>query len=235
MKRRTLDLLFSMGGVVLALLLVILALVMSDRADFSKDYVSRELSAQDIQFSTRDKMDPREVAFSRERTGCYLDYAGQFVTTGKQAECYANEVIGGHMTWLATRLGMTQIADLDGKSFRELGLEQTDVKAKIATAQQNGDTATVTQLNKRLTDVNTLRDKTFQGDMLRGSLLTTYGFSELGRTADQVETVAWWVAAVLLLLALAGFVHALLTPRNKAFAVPELNGKTRQTKEMTSV
>jgi hypothetical protein len=220
---------FSAGGLALALLLVIMALVMSDRASFAKGYVARELKAQDVQFTARDKMDAHEVAFTKARSGCALRWAGQFVTTGKQAECYANEVLGAHLSYLPTRLGMTQLADLDGKSFRQLGTEQSDVKAKITAAQKAGDTATATSLQTRLNDVTTLRDKVFQGTMLRNALLTSYGFSELGRTAGQVETVTWWVAAVLLLLALAGFAHALLTPRDKAFAAPEpMNGQAKK-------
>lgn len=236
MKRKTLDLIVSGGGVVLAVLLVILALVMNDRADFSKGYVNRELKAQDVQFSTPDKMDERETAYTEANTGCALEWAGQFVTTGKQAECYANEVLGAHLTYLATRLMMPQVADLDGKSFRELGVEQGTIRAQIATAEERGDTAGAAQLEQRLDDVTTLREKVYQGTMLRGALLTTYGFSELGRTASQVETVAWWVAAVLLVLALAGFMHALLTPRNKGFALPETsNGRTKKENELASV
>lgn len=221
MKRRTLDLIVSAAGLVLAVLLIVLALVMNDRASFATGYVTRELKAQDVQFSTPDKMDERETAFTKANTGCVLEWAGEFVTTGKQAECYANEVLGAHLTYLATRLKMPQIADLDGLSFRELGIEQGAIRTEMATAEENGDTAEVARLQERLDDVTTLREKVYEGTMLRGALLTTYGFDELGRTADQVEDVAWWVAGVLMLLALAGFAHALLTPRDKGFAVPD--------------
>ena len=234
MKRRTLDLTLSTGGVVLALLLVILALVMNNRADFAKSYVSRELKAQDVQFSTPDKMDETETAYTEARTGCALKWAGQFVMTGKQAECYANEVLGAHLSYLATRLKMPQIADLDGQSYRELGAVQSEIRAQIATAEQSGDTAGAADLQQRLDDVGTLRDKTWQATMMRGALLTTYGFGELGRTADQVESVAWWAAGVLVLLALAGFLHALRTPRDKVFTLPEtVDGKGKK-KEMAS-
>lgn len=234
MKRRTLDLMVSTGASVLAVLLVTLALVMNNRANFAKDYVSRELTAQDVQFSTPDKMDERETAFTEANTGCVLEWAGELVTTGKQAECYANEVLGAHLTYLATRLGMTQIDDLDGLSYRELGGVQGEIRTQIATAEENGDSAEAADLQQRLDDVTTLREKVYQGTMLRGSLLTTYGFGELGRTASQVATVAWWAAAVLVLLAAAGYLHALRTPQEKAFALPlALGGKPK--KEMVSV
>ncbi len=71
--------------------------------------------------------------------------------------------------------------------------------------------------------------------MLRNELLTSYGFSELGRTARQVENVAWWVAAVLVMLALAGFVHAKWTLGNKVFTLPEVSDGMGSKKEMVSV
>lgn len=234
MRRRTLDITFSIGGVLLAGLLVVLALVMNNRADFSKNYVRDELSAQDIQFTALDKLDPREKAFSNANTGCAIANAGKFVTTGRQAECYANEVIGGHLTWLATRLGMTQLADLDGKSFRELGVEQSNIKAKITEAETSGDPA-LAGLEQRLTDVGTLRSKVFEGTMLRNALLTSYGFGELGGTADKVATVSWAVAAVLLLLALAGFVHALVTPKDKVIVLADASNGKAQRKDLTKV
>lgn len=235
MKRRTLDILFSIGGVGLAALLLILGLVMTNRADFAKSYVRDELKAQDIQFTALAKLDPREKAYSQARTGCAIQWAGQFVTTGRQAECYANEVIGGHLTWLATRSQMPQVAYVDGMSYRELGVEQGKIKTDIAAAQAANDQPKVTALKQKLADVTTVRDKVFQGTMLRNALLTSYGFSSLGETAGKVASVAYTVAGILLLLAIAGFVHALFTPRSKAFALPEpTNGKTAA-KELAGV
>ena len=53
----------------------------------------------------------------------------------------------------------------------------------------------------------------FKGETLRGLLLTSYGFSEFGTKAGQAATVAYLAAGLMLLLALAGFIHALVTPR----------------------
>ena len=71
------------------------------------------------------------------------------------------------------------------------------------------------------TDVTAQRETVFKGETLRGLLLTSYGFSEFGTKAGQAATVAYLAAALLLLLAIAGFVHAFVTPKTKAFAVPE--------------
>ena len=48
MKRRTLDLVFGIGGVALAALLAVLGLVLTNQSNFAKNYVRDQLSAQKI-------------------------------------------------------------------------------------------------------------------------------------------------------------------------------------------
>ena len=65
------------------------------------------------------------------------------------------------------------------------------------------------------------RETVFKGETLRGLLLTSFGFSEFGNKASQGAVVTYLAAALLALLSIAGFVHALVTPKTKGFAVPE--------------
>lgn len=51
MKRTTLDVVFSVGGLLLAGLLLILGLVLQNQADFAKSYVKNQLSEQKITFT----------------------------------------------------------------------------------------------------------------------------------------------------------------------------------------
>src|SRR3972149_5752572 len=97
MQRKTLDIILSIGGIGLAGLLVIVAVVLTTEANFSKNYVKDQLSQQKITFTALDKLAPDDKAFTEANTGCVVKYAGQALTTGKQAECYANEYIGGHL------------------------------------------------------------------------------------------------------------------------------------------
>jgi len=157
--------LFSIGGVGLAALLLIIGVVMSGNADFSKKYVTDQLVQQKITFKSADTLTDEERA-----APCLVKYAGQELTTGKQAECYANEFIGLHV---------------------------------------------------------------FTGETLRGMLLTSYGFSELGNKAAQAATVIYLGVLLLVALSIAGFVHALVTPRNKAFAPPEPGEITKPRETMT--
>lgn len=204
MKRRTLDILFSIGGMGLAGLLLIIGLVMTSNGNFSKRYVTDQLKQEKITFKTADTLTEEEKA-----APCLVKYAGQALTTGKQAECYANNFIGLHVKTTG-----------NGKTYAELGDVQTDLRAQIATAQKNGDPA-VADLQKQLTDVTNQRETVFKGETLRGILLTSYGFSVLGAKASQAAGIIYLGAALLTLLSIAGFVHAFVTPKSKAFAAPE--------------
>src|SRR3954452_23729992 len=125
MKRRTLDILFSLGGIALAALFLILGLVMTSNANFSKKYVRDQLRQQQINFKAADTLTAEE-----KKAPCLVQYAGQQLETGKQAECYANQFIALHVK---TATG--------GKTYATLGDVQTDLKAKIAAAQKSNDPA----------------------------------------------------------------------------------------------
>ena len=92
MKRRTLDVILSVGGLALAVLLLVLGMVMTSNANFAKTYVADQLGQQKITFKTADTLTAEE-----KESACLVKYAGQPLLTGKQAECYANDFIGLHL------------------------------------------------------------------------------------------------------------------------------------------
>ena len=51
MNRRTLDLLFSAGGILFGALLLVLGLVLNNQANFAKSYVANQLTQQKITFT----------------------------------------------------------------------------------------------------------------------------------------------------------------------------------------
>ena len=219
MKRRTLDILFSIGGIAMAMLLLVLGLVMTSNANFAKGYVKDQLTQQNITFTPADALTPEE-----QQSACVVKYAGQQLTTGKQAECYANDYIGLHLQSIA-----------DGQTYADLGEPQSALRAEVAAAQEANDPA-LPELQEQLATITGQRDSLFKGETLRGLLLTSYGFSVFGVKGEQVATVAYIVAALLLLLSIAGFVHALRTPRTKTFAAPAReNGKKKDDKELVVV
>ena len=206
MRRRTLDILFSVGGLGLAGLLLVLGVVMTSNANFAKDYVSDQLSQQKITFKSAEALTAEE-----RKAPCLVEFAGQALTTGKQAECYANEFIGLHVK---------NTANGQGKTYAELGEVQTAARTKVADAQKAND-PTLPALQKQLADITAARETIFKGETLRGLLLTSYGFSVFGVKGEQVAAVAFVVAGLLALLSLAGIVHAFRTPRTKGFAIPD--------------
>ncbi|PZG20850.1 hypothetical protein C1I95_08800 [Micromonospora craterilacus] len=203
MKRRTLDFLFSVGGLGLAVLLLVIGIVLTSNANFANDYVRDQLGAQNITFTPVDQLGEDE-----KKVDCLVEYAGERLTTGKQAECYANEYIGLHLKNMA-----------GGKTYADLGEPQSRLREQVAAAQQSNDPA-LADLQGQLAEVSAQRDTVFKGETLRGLLLTSYGFSEMGAKAGQAATVMYLGAALLLLLSLAGLVHAFRTPPSQAFAAP---------------
>ena len=207
MKRRTLDILFSIGGLAIAALLLVAGIVLSANASFANNYVHDQLVQQNITFKTADTLTDEE-----KQQACLVTYAGQKMTTGKQAECYANNFIGVHLKGIA-----------NGQTYADLGTPQTALRNQLTEAQKATpvDQAKVDDLTKHLADVTAQRETVFKGETLRGLLLTSYGFSEFGAKAGQAATVAYLAGGLMLLLSIAGLIHAYVTPKTKGFAVPD--------------
>lgn len=206
MKRKTLDYIFSAGGLGIAALLLVLGLVLTSNANFANDYVKDQLSEQAITFPPAEALSEEEAA-----SECVSRYAGQLVTTGKMAECYANDFIGLHVRNTA-----------DGMTYAQLGAPERELRAQVAEAEATG-AANLEELQAELADVSRTRDTVFKGETLRGVLLTSYGFSEFGVKAEQAATVLYVAAGLMVLLSIAGFVHAARTPEQQMFApAPQL-------------
>jgi hypothetical protein len=204
MKRRTLDVLFSAGGLILAGLLLIMGIVLTSNANFAKSYVKDQLSQQKITFKPVAALTAEE-----KKAACLVEYAGQPVDSGAKAECYANHFIGLHVKSTA-----------GGKTYAELGDVQTGLRTQITKAQAAND-PNLANLQKQLTDVTTQRETLFKGETLRGLLLTSYGFSVFGVKGGQIANVAYLLGGLMLLLSIAGLIHASRTPGDKLFAAAE--------------
>jgi len=204
MKRRVIDLVVSAGGMLLAAILLVGGLVLTSNANFAKNYVADQLGNQHITFKTAATLTDEE-----KKAPCLVQYAGQKLTTGKQAECYANSFIGLHLQSIA-----------GGKTYADLGTDQTNLQNQVTAAQKSND-PNLADLQKQLSALTSQRNTLFTGETLKGLLLTSYGFSVFGEKAQQAALVAYLAAALLLLLAIAGFVHALVTPKSRSFAAPE--------------
>jgi hypothetical protein len=208
MKRRTIDLVASLSGLVVAVILLVGGLVLTSNANFAANYVHDQLSQEKITFKTADTLTAEE-----KQQACLVQYAGQQLTTGVQAECYANHFIYLHLQTLA-----------GGKTYAQLGDVQADLRNQINAAQAS-NAPNLADLQKQLADVTATRATVFQGETLRGLLLTSYGFSQFGTKAAEAATVAYTGSALMFLLALLGFWHGLRTPTTEAFAAPAEAGR----------
>ncbi len=200
MRRRTLDVVFSVGGLLLAALLLVLGLVLQNQADFAKSYVKDQLSAQKITFTTADKLSGQE-----KQAPCLVSYAAEPLGSGKQAECYANEYIALHLSEIN-----------DGKTYAQTSGEFRAVTAEAdAAAVANPGAPATVALEGRSRALSGKVDTLFRGETLRGLLLTSYGFSIFGERAQQAGLVSFAAALVLLVASIAGFIHAFATPKDE--------------------
>lgn len=233
MKRRTLDVVFVVGGVALAVLLGVLGLVLRSNANFAKTYVTDQLSEQQITFpaaealvkadvwkadvvesfggdaAAADKFIADNKLVAEADSACLVANAGKLMTTGKQAECYANNFI---------RLHVKDGSIIDGKSYTYAtmgGVARAASKAVADAKAANANDPAIADLQAKATGINAQRESQFKGESLRGLLLTSYGFSIFGEKAAQASTVALLAGLVLLIASLAGLVHALMTPKDR--------------------
>jgi hypothetical protein len=204
MKRRTLDIVFSVGGMALAVLLLVLGLVLRSNATFAQNYVHDQLVAQKITFTPADKLSAEE-----KESADLVKFAGQPLTTGKQAEVYANDYIALHLA-----------ETNNAKTYSETSNDARALRAQATTAQQN-NAPNATGLDQQATALEAKVQTLFRGETLRGLLLTSYGFSIFGDKAMQASWVAFVAALVLFLASIAGFVHAFRTAKSEAFAPVE--------------
>lgn len=207
MNRRTLDLLFSAGGIVLGALLLVLGLVLNNQASFANSYVKDQLVAQKISFTPVDKLHGENEAAGG---ACLTNYAATPLDSGKKAECYANQYIAFHMAASAKEAGV------EGATYASLGSEVTKAKTAAADAKEAGKATE--ELDARVTELSGLRDTMFKGETLRGLLLTSYGFSIFGDRAGLAANVCFAAFALMVLLSIAGFIHAASAKRHAAAA-----------------
>lgn len=92
MKRRTFDVLVSSVGLFLAAVLVVAASLLTWAHSFVGNEVHKQLSQQQIYFPAKDS-----PAIQAPEFAAMKKYAGQQLTTGAQAETYADHFIANHL------------------------------------------------------------------------------------------------------------------------------------------
>jgi hypothetical protein len=104
MNRRTIDLLLSWTGLVVAIVLLVTGGLLLYGSVFVQDQVHDQLASQQIFFPPADSEAVQGAQFADMRR-----YGGQQLTTGPQAQTYANDFIGVHLQDVA-----------EGKTYAEV-------------------------------------------------------------------------------------------------------------------
>ncbi len=136
--------------------------------NYVRDNVRDELSAQMITFPQADALTEHE----REIDGM-IENAGKRLTTGDQARVYS-EYILLHMNESATETGY------EGATYATLGGPQREARAAVATARESGDETALSEAQAKLDTISALRNTMLTGSNLRGNLLGSYGWYNVG-------------------------------------------------------
>ena len=173
MSRKAWDQLVSTAAVVIAVVLVLMGAAAIYGGNFGRSNVKDRLAPENVTFAPYDAMTPEEQA-------TVGDFAGQQVTTGPQAEAFA-EYIAGHLAFVN-----------DGKTYAETS----------AAARAEGlDPKTAAELQAKA-------DVLFKGETLRSIMLNAYGWWTVATIAFWAGIVMVVAGIVLFILAIFGFRHA---------------------------
>jgi hypothetical protein len=134
---------------------------------FVTTMVKDELTAQQVFFPGVDQikaggaLDPAE--FPQE----IRDQAGNQVTDGNQAKIYANDFLGKHLQGVA-----------GGSTYASIGTKITAANAALAAASKTDPNYATLQAN--VATLNGQKTTLFTGEMLRATLLNSWGWWTLG-------------------------------------------------------
>jgi hypothetical protein len=188
MKRRTFDRIVSFVGLGLSVFLFVAAALLNWGASFADESVATQLSQQKITMPDKDSAGFK--ALSEEAQTELAPFSNMPLTTGKQAQTYADFYIGSHLKGIA-----------GGKVYSEVSGMALGAAAKSKADPTNAALAAETA------NLMGQRTSLFMGETLRGLLLYSFAFWQIG----QIAMYAAWAAAagglLMLILTLLGFAH----------------------------
>jgi hypothetical protein len=199
MRRKTFDMILSAGGAVLVVVLLVAGVLGLWGYNFASSNVHNQLAEQQITF-------PPAAAFAHAKAGTEITpsmvgtvskYAGQQMTTGAQAEVYADDFIAVHIQEIGGGLSYAQLS-AKAMALPKGSVAYTAAEAKVQTV--------------------------LQGTTLRGLLLEAYAFGTFGQIALVASVVSFVLAGIMLLLTLFGLIHMRRVPGDQEFPkvhVPE--------------
>jgi hypothetical protein len=168
--------------------LFVAAALLNWGASFTDESVATQLSQQKITMPDKDSAGFK--ALSEEAQTALAPFSNMPLTTGEQAQAYADFYIGSHLKGIAA-----------GKVYSEVSGMALAASAKSKAEPAN--IALATEAGILMGQRTTL----FMGETLRGLLLYSFAFWQIG----QIAMYAAWAAAagglLMLVLSLLGFAH----------------------------
>ena len=147
---------------------------------YAHSYVSEQLSQEKITM-------PAEAAYKtlpQASQDALQPYAGQAMTTGDEAQAFANHYIWEHMN-----AACTAVKDANGNAVPAVPAEKCNYSALGGVVSATTDPA-------QKAAYTGLRNTLVQGDTLRTALLTAYAFWLIG-------TIVLWIGVIALVVGLA--------------------------------
>jgi len=183
MNRKSFDKIASIIGLLLAGFLIVIGGILQFGGNFATDQVAIQLEPQAITIPAENG-DPK---VSDDVKKFFANNGGKVMTTGKQAQMYADHYIGFHMSEMPT---YAAASGANRAAAGALAIDPTNVELQIAAKQASSMVETV-----------------FKGETLRGMLLNAYAFGTLGQIAMVASYVSFAGGLIFLILALLGFAH----------------------------
>jgi hypothetical protein len=186
MRRRTFDALATAAGLLLVVVLVVAGVLLTWGHSYANNQVTSQLSAQKIVFPTTSS--PEFKILPAANRAAMAPYAGQVMTTGSQAEVYANYFIGRHLFLIA-----------GGKTYSQLSAAAMAQPKNAALAGQVETIFKGTTLRSMLLEaygfwqlgqialIAAIASFIAAGLML---ILSIFGFVHLRRTSPEAEILA---------------------------------------------
>jgi hypothetical protein len=183
MRRRTFDALAATAGLLLAAVLLVAAILLGWAHSFVTNEVHSQLASQKIEFPAR--TNPEFKALPKADAAAMGQYAGQQMTTGAQAQTYADHFIAYHLTLIG-----------GGKTYSQLATESLAQPTNTKLADQvqtvfRGDTLRSMLLNAygfwkmgQIAELASIVSYIGAGLLLALSLL---GFVHVRRAAPEAE------------------------------------------------
>ncbi len=186
-----------------AMLVVILAAAsgfLFYEGNFVTGMVHDELVAQQIYFPGTDQIKAGGALDPAKFSAEIRNYAGQQVDNGDKARVYANDFIGVHVAGIA-----------GGKTYSQVSSAGSALNAQIAATPKTDPSYAA--LQAQAATLAAQKTSLFQGEMLRGTLLNSWGWWMVGNYTAY--------AAIGLMIAAIGVLGALVFELLVAVRKPE--------------